>query len=129
VYHKYVAQSSNSTNKLVPNLAVRDEAVEPTAGGRRALIAGMSAQEGTKGFGGVFELPDGGLRLRDQQFNLGLRSMRLTQRLLRFPANKCRISPGDRARGPASNGLPHLKDRAEWIAATAPLRSHICFHS
>ena len=69
---------------LVPDLAVRDEAVEPTPGGRCAFVVGMSPQKSAQSFGGIFVLADGGLRLRDEQFNRRFGPVRLRDGELRL---------------------------------------------
>src|SRR5579859_7409674 len=51
VRHKFVVEPSNSTTELLPDLAVGDQAVEPSTRGRRTFVVRMSTQEGAQSIG------------------------------------------------------------------------------
>ena len=51
VRHKFVVEQSNSTTELLTDLAVGDQAVEPSTRGRRTFVVRMSTQEGAQSIG------------------------------------------------------------------------------
>jgi hypothetical protein len=71
-------------HRSLVNFSIGDKTIQPPAGRCRSLIIGMQPKKGAKRLRGVLKLTYGRLRLRHQQFDLRLGTVRVTQRALRL---------------------------------------------